>query len=148
MARGVDFKDFASKFQEAAAHVIREFDDAARARLEELTDTDGPDGKRRLRSVTVVVGGKEHEVTLLQLMSPKRLTPDRMKIRFKTTVSIDGDGVRMTGHCGLLKKGVDLDVEMEFRADDQLEAVELVRERLNRDLAAMLETAVEVNPKE
>lgn len=138
MGKPVTFRGFAGKLQEAAEYVQRVFDDAIQKRIEELTEE--VDGKRRLKTVTVAVDGHDHDVALLQIMSPKRLYPEALKFKFTTTMTMDDDGeAQMTGHCGLLKRGVEMDVEMEFRAGDQLEAVELVRERLNKELAEKLQ---------
>ena len=138
MGKPVTFRGFAGKLQEAAEYVQRVFDEAIEKRIEELTEEEG--GKRRLKTVTVTVDGRDHDVALLQIMSPKRLYPESLKVKFTTTMTLDGDGdAQITGHCGLLKRGVEMDVEMEFRSGDQLEVVELVRERLNKDLAEKLQ---------
>ena len=131
-------QEFITKIGEAGVEASQACEDFARDRLESLCDKDEK-GAWIPKTVSVKIGKSVVDLPLLTLMSPQRIDLEELKVKFKTTVHLAKDGnANVTGHFGLLKRGVEVEAEITFKAQDSVEAIELLRETVNRKLSERL----------
>ena len=134
-------EEFISRIGEAGVEASKACEEQARKRIESLCDIDS-DGNLIPKTISIQVGDEMIKVPLLSLIAPTRVDIESLKVRFQTTVQIDNSGKpNISSHIGLLKRGVKVDAEIVFKADDSVEAVELLRDRTNKILSQKLEAA-------
>lgn len=101
------------------------------------------------KTVRVNAAGRAVDVPLLSIAQTPATRFDTMQMGFSASVDVTRDGeTTVSNHCRLLKKSVEVDVQMTFKAADPPEGLELVRDRLNRDLSDALGKIVPAVPLE
>ena len=94
------------------------------------------DGKPKM--VSMNLNGREVEIPLIVLVNPPSLRLSKTDMDFAVSVNIDADGICMHNHLNLLQRGIKVTIRMEFEGTDRPEGLELIREKLNRDLSDLL----------
>lgn len=128
--------DFIAKIGQAGVEASRAVERHSRERLEEAF-VENCDGVLEPKTITVKLNGEEVEVPIISLLPMKRPDLSKLRARFSSTVSLD-DGCTMHNSWGLLKKAVDIDVVLEFVAEDNAESTELLRDHVNKELSVKL----------
>ena len=131
--------DFISRIGEAGVEASKACEAYHRERLAELCDKDD-DGNLIPRTLSIKVGEHTVEVPLISLMTPTRVDIERLNVKFKTTIYLDDHGAAsLSGHIGLLKRGVGVSANVTFKAAEPLEAIEILREKANKILNDTIE---------
>lgn len=95
------------------------------------------DGKPK--TIDIQIGDRKTPVPEISLLNPPQLGMEEMSIEFGVTVNVDGEeDITMHNTYNLFKKGVAVDVKMTFKSQDSPEGLELLREKLNKDLSESL----------
>ena len=130
--------DFLSHFAAAGGQAAQACARESKKHLMEFFDQEGE--VLRPRTVTFETGGRTITVPLIALAQPSGVRFSRMQMQFSASVDVSRDGeASVHNHKGLLKHTVEVDVTLEFDAAENAEAIELIRERLNRELSRNLE---------
>ena len=130
--------DFLSHFAAAGGQAAQACARESKKHLMEFFDQE--EGVLRPRTVKFETGGRTITVPLFALAQPSGVRFSRMQMQFSASVDVSRDGeANVHNHKGLLKRTVDVDVTLEFDATDNAEAIELIRERLNRELSRNLD---------
>lgn len=128
------FEDFVARLGAAGVEASKAIGNYSQARL--LSMFEGrEDEVLHPKHWTVKLAGQETEVPLLSLLPDSRLEIGKMEVGFKAHASFKDGDVRLHHHKGLLRRGTEIDVRLTFRAKDNAEGTELLREAVNRQLA-------------
>ena len=134
---------FIARLGRAGVEASRACEHYATERLKELCDVDN-DGNWTPKYIEFELGGKKVKVPRLSLISPKRVDVKELRTSFKTTVQVDEDGdAKMEKHVGLLRRGIEVETKITFTGDVNVEAIELIREHLNKELSNKLSSNTE-----
>ena len=132
--------EFAQKLGEAGVLASRACEQYAEQRIQDAFEDGAP------KTRTLKLYGQEIEIPEIALVSERRLDVDTLDFQFEATVSLDEDGSpRLASHIGLLKRGVKVKANISFKAGDSLESLELMRERVNRELSEQLSVRRDTN---
>ena len=97
------------------------------------------DGKPE--TIPLTLEGVETQVPVIALTNPPQLGMDEMSLEFGASVNIDSEEeICMHNHYDLLNKGINVDIKMVFKSQDSPEGLELVRDKLNKELSENLQT--------
>lgn len=133
----ISIGEFARKLGEAGVLASRACEDYAKNRIEESFEE--VDDKLIPKVRKVHIYGQEIEIPEIALVSERRLDVDTLTFDFEATVSLDDSGTpRMENHLGILKRGVKVKAHVAFKAGSSLESLELMRERVNREISDKL----------
>lgn len=129
--------EFAQKLGEAGILAARACEHYAQQRIEDAFEDDN--GALVPKTKRIRLYGQEIDVPEVTLISERRVDVDRMNFEFEATVTLDDTGKPMlANHVGLLRRGVKVKAQVSFKAEDSLESLELIRERVNREVSQQL----------
>ena len=138
------FTEFIGKLGQAGVEASRACEQQATERLKALCDID-EEGNWKPKTVEFDLGGRKVSLPLLVLMAPSRVDVQQLTTSFKTTIQVDKEGsAKMEGHVGLFRRGIEVDTTITFTSDTNVEAIELIREYLNKQLSTSLSDNMEV----
>ena len=129
--------EFAQKLGEAGIQASKACEGYADHRLDDAFDK-GDDGVLVPKTRRIRILDQEIDIPTVALLSERRIDVDTLDFEFEATVEMDGEHPRMVNHVGLFRRGVKIKAKVSFKAGDSLEALELIRERVNRDIAEKL----------
>lgn len=134
----ITLSDFISYMGQAGVEAAKACEAYALNRLQAMFDED-EDGTLIPKMVKLKMPSGIVEVPQVTLMSPVRVDLDQVEYEFETTVSLGKDGCpNVLGHTGLIRKGVKVKAKVKFGAHENLESIELIRERCNKKLSTEL----------
>ena len=137
--------EFAQKLGEAGVLASQACEDYAAQRIDDAFERDD-DGDLVPKVRRVHIYGQELEIPEIALISERRMDVDALTFDFEATVTMDDTGTpRIANHTGLLKRGVKVKARIMFKAGDSLESLELMRERVNREISDKLSVRRETN---
>ena len=140
----MNLSDFVSKFGQAGTEASAACERYAQDRLESLCDRDA-DGNLVPKTMNIVIGGQLVSVPLISLIAPTRLDVEKFEVQFKANIQFSEDGSSsptVMNHSGLLRKGVEVEAKIIFNSDASVEAIELLRDKANKGLAAALSSVI------
>ena len=124
--------EFLSLFARAGSQAAQEAARESKRHLLEFFDE--KDGEHTAKTVTVKAGGQDVKVPLLSIAQPASVRFGDMKLKFAAAVDITKVGAAVHNHEGLMKKAIEVEVELSFESQEPPEGFELIRDRFNRDL--------------
>ena len=130
----VTLGEFAKQLGEAGITAAKACEEYALQRLKEVCD-EGPNGELIPKVRIIEIFGQKVEIPEVAFLSPFRLDVDTLDFEFDATVLLGERGPVMAGHLGLLRKGVRVKAKIGFKAGDSLESLEILRERVNRQIS-------------
>ena len=135
--------DFLAHFARAGAEAAYSAAEHSKEYLMEMFEPDENGGMVPIM-VTTTIGTQRINVPLLTLTPTANVGFQNMRMCFKASVDIESDGTAIVhNHKDLLKRSVDVDVDMTFVAKDPPEGFELLREKLNNQLSQELKPTKE-----
>ena len=140
MARKLKLSQLLVKVAESGAEAsISAAEQSRKHMLDMFEETAAGEYKPKL--VKLELQGVQIEVPKMTLMPPSDVRFHSMKMAFAAAVDVEKDGTAtLFNHLNLFQRTVDVKVAMEFRCTTPPEGFELIREKLQRDLAHELGT--------
>ena len=133
----ISIGDFAAQLGEAGLQAAKACEDYAERRLRDAC-TEDEEGRLIPKMRTVLIYGQEVQIPELALIAQSRIDVATMSFEFEATVDLGDEAPSMSPHVGVLKNGVQVKAAVTFKANDSVEAIELLRERANREINSVL----------
>ena len=131
--------DFLAHFAKSGAEAAYSAAEHSKEYMMEMFEPDKENGGMTPKMVYANLNGQLIEIPLLTLTPAANVGFKEMRMSFKASLDIESDGTAIVhNHKDLLKRSVDVDVDMTFVTKDPPEGFELLREKLNNQLSQAL----------
>ena len=137
----IKMADFLAKFAKAGGYAAQAAARESREHMMELFEE--RDGELHAKSVKVKVGDIDVDVPLISLTGVSSVIMRSMALKFAGSIDMTTEGeATMQGHSGLFKKAIDCEVVLKFDGTGSPEGMELIRDKLNKELSSKLSATI------